>query len=72
MGNLAVKLKIKEDKDKNQSKVCTGTSHVGQPFTCRDPHCGMKPVICIACGFQSLQTKEMFIICQLCSIGEKT
>ena len=72
MGNLAVKLHLKDEKEMQKTKVCTDTNHVCQPFTCRDPYCGTKPVICIQCGFQSLETKELFIICQLCSIGQKT
>ena len=47
MGNLADKLHRKNDKEMQKSKVCTDTFHVGQPFTCRDPYCGTKPVICI-------------------------
>ena len=72
MGNLLVKLHLKDERKRLANKFCDGATHAGQPFTCRDMNCGMRPVICIACGFQSIQTEELFIICQLCSIGEKT
>ena len=51
MGNLLVKLHLKDERKRLANKFCDGATHAGQPFTCRDMNCGMKPVICIACGF---------------------